>query len=85
MTKPKGIFKRSGLIGAAVFLLWNVVGQMAYMLKNYSEDRAFASHLEEINFLRLIGGSLVIGYFLGLFVGWAYRLMFNNDGKPVRD
>ena len=85
MTKSKGIFKRSGLIGAAVFLLWNVVGQMGYMLKNYSEDMAFASHLEEINFLSLIGGSLVLGYFLGLFVGWVYRLIFNNEEKPVSD
>jgi hypothetical protein len=45
MKKSKGIFKRSGLIGAAVFLLWNIIGQMAYMLKNHSDDKALASHL----------------------------------------
>ena len=85
MKKSKGIFKRSGLIGAAVFLLWNIMSQMAYMVKNHSDDEALASHLEEINFLSLIGGSLVIGYFLGLFVGWAYRLIFTNDAKLVSD
>ena len=85
MTKPKGIFKRSGLVGAAVFLLWNVMGLMGYMLKIHSEGSTIASRLEEINFLSLIGGSLVIGYFLGLFVGWVYRLIFNNEQKPVRD
>ena len=85
MTKPKSIFKRSGLIGAAVFLLWNVMGQMGYMLKIHSEGSTIASHLEKINFFSLIGGSLIIGYFLGLFVGWVYRLIFNNEEKPVSD